>query len=77
MLKLEKPLYGLCDSGDHWNGTMNDHLISGLQMARSISDHSLCHKLASEKLSGVTKNYVDKNLNVGNENFHVDSYLKI
>lgn len=40
-LKLLKPLYVLCDSGDDWNITIDDHLINDLQMERSVSDLSL------------------------------------
>ena len=31
-LRLKKPLYGICDSGDYWGATLTEHIREYLQM---------------------------------------------
>jgi hypothetical protein len=40
-LKLMKPLYGLCDSGDRWQYTLRHHHVQDLQMEPLDADPSL------------------------------------
>lgn len=44
LLKIIKPLYGLCDFGDYWNVTIDDHLKNDLKMRKDVSDVSLYFK---------------------------------
>lgn len=44
LLKLLKPLYGLCDSGDYWNATSDENLTNELDMERAVSDMSMYFK---------------------------------
>lgn len=68
-LKLIKPLYGLCDSGDYWAQTIERHLCSDLGMIPCILDPSLFMRIDNGTLTGLPGNYVDDNLNAGNEKF--------
>lgn len=69
LLKLVKPLYGLCNSGDYWNVTIDNHLINSLKMERAISDTSMLFMFDRKKLCGITGNYVDDNLHAGTKLF--------
>lgn len=69
LLRLVKPLYGLCDSGDYWNETIDEHLSKDLGMIRAKSDISLFFKFKNDRLIGITGNYVDDNVNAGDQEF--------
>lgn len=77
ILKLKKPLYGLYDSGDYWNATIDNHLTNELNMKRVVSDLSLNFKFNDGKQSGNTGNYGDDNLNAGREMFQKDAELTL
>lgn len=73
LLKLVKPLYGLCDSGDYWNITIDDHLKHDLCMTKAVSDVSLYFKFKGDQLYGITGNYVDDNINAGTPEFEKET----
>lgn len=77
LLKLNKPLYGLCDSGDYWNATIEQHLTKDMHMVKAISDPSLYFRFHDNILIGLTGNYVDDNLNAGNVAFQKESELTL
>lgn len=41
LLRIDKPLYGLCDSGHYWNVAIKVYIINDLQTERAVSDVSL------------------------------------
>jgi len=70
LLKLELPLYGVCDAGDYWDATFTDHVASDLGMVPLTSDPALCSKrLTSGALSGLLGYYVDDCLMAGDASF--------
>lgn len=73
LLRLLKPLYGLADSGDHWNVTMAKHLKADLTMTPTALDISMFFKSVQGRLSGVTGVYVDDSLSAGNNDFLQDT----
>jgi len=70
LLKLELPLYGVCDAGDYWDATFTDHVATDLGMVPLTSDPALCSKrLAGGGLSGLLGYYVDDCLLAGDPPF--------
>ena len=69
LVQLLKPLYGLADSGDYWNRTMNLHLQDDLGMKSTTGDISLFVKSVHGRLTGLVGTYVDDSLAAGNEYF--------
>jgi len=70
LLKLELPLYGVCDAGDYWDATFTDHVAKDLGMVPLTSDPALCSKrLAGGGLSGLLGYYVDDCLMAGDPPF--------
>lgn len=69
LLELNKPLYGLCDAGDYWGVTIDEHLINDLGMCPVLGDSSLYIKRSSGCLDGMTGTYVDDCLNAGTSEF--------
>lgn len=58
-LKLIKPLYGLCDSGDIWHRTRDLHRRNDLHMQTFRSDPSLYAHYSRGKLSDLSGTYID------------------
>jgi Reverse transcriptase (RNA-dependent DNA polymerase) len=50
VLKLLKPLYGLCDAGDHWSRTYHKHLMEDLNLKPTLNAPALFFKAVDEKL---------------------------
>jgi len=70
LLKLELPLYGVCDAGDYWDATFTDHVATDLGMVPLTSDPALCSKrFAGGGLSGLLGYYVDDCLMAGDPPF--------
>lgn len=69
LLELNRPLYGLCDAGDYWGNTMEQHLINDLGMKPTVGDPSLYVKKLDGKTIGVSGSYVDDQLNAGTKDF--------
>jgi Reverse transcriptase (RNA-dependent DNA polymerase) len=65
VLKLLKPLYGLCDAGDHWSRTYHKHLMEDLKLEPTVNDPDLFFKAVDEKLEGLCATYVDDSLTSG------------
>ena len=68
-LKLQKPLYGLADSGDYWYNTMSKHIRDDLEMKSTTGDISLFFKTIGNDLVGLTGTYVDDSLSAGTPEF--------
>lgn len=69
LLKLLKPLYGLCDSGDSWHSTFTQHLKDDLLMTPTLSDSELFFKVINGEISGLIGTYVDDSISAGNKTF--------
>lgn len=69
ILKLNKPLYGMCDSGDYWGATLTDHVRNNLEMLPLDGDPSLYMKESSGQTIGLLGSYVDDCLFAGNPDF--------
>lgn len=73
LLKLELPLYGVCDAGDYWGITVFEHNVNDLGMLSAPGDASLYVKRSTPKddssVDGVSGMYVDDSINAGNERF--------
>ena len=69
-LKLIKPLYGLCESGDLWYKTLDDHHRLELNMTPLRSDPSFYVSRDKEgNIQGLSGSYVDDMLRAGNYQF--------
>lgn len=68
-LKLLKPLYGLCESGDLWFHTLARHHQHDLGMQHLASDTSLHYLFYQGVLAGLSGAYVDDLLRAGNAYF--------
>lgn len=69
VLKLMKPLYGLCDSGDRWHHTLRHHHLSDMQMEPLTTDPSLYFRRIGDRLVGLSGVYVDDLLRCGTPEF--------
>jgi len=70
VLKLDLPLYGVCDAGDYWDVTMCAHVENDLGMMPLTSDPALYVKWQPEHtLSGLLGAYVDDCLMGGDDAF--------
>lgn len=68
-LKLLKPLYGLCESGDLWHQTFADHHKKELGMVPLRSDQALYIWIPGKDLKGLSGCYVDDILRAGDPSF--------
>eukprot|EP00737_Agarophyton_chilense_P000247 gb/GEZJ01000282.1/.p1 GENE.gb/GEZJ01000282.1/~~gb/GEZJ01000282.1/.p1 ORF type:complete len:768 (+),score=79.54 gb/GEZJ01000282.1/:1785-4088(+) len=68
-LQLLKPLYGLCESGDLWYKTMDDHHRKELGMQRFRFDPALYMLMCNGILRGLSGGYVDDLIRVGDISF--------
>lgn len=75
LLKLLKPLYGLCDSGDYWYSTFSSHLRNDLGMTPTISDAALFFKCIDAQLRGIIGTYVDDTISAGSTEFDMESKI--
>lgn len=41
LVKIEKPLYGICDSGDYWGVMINAHVVNDLGMVTILNYSAL------------------------------------
>lgn len=73
MLRLRKPIYGLPDSDDYWDRTLNIHLGNDLAMKCTPGDPSLFSKTSKGKFVGNIGSYVDDKLAAGDEHFERES----
>lgn len=64
-LKLLKPLHGLCDSGDLWHKTIDNHYCKELGMSPMKSDPALYTTMSDGLLTGLSGGYVDDLLRAG------------
>lgn len=70
-LQLLKPLYGLCDSGDLWNGTLDNHHRCDLSMTPMDSYPSLhCPRDDSGSLVRLSGTYCDEMIQARTSPFH-------
>jgi len=70
LLKLDLPLYGVCDAGDYWDATLCAHVEGDLGMVPLTSDPALYAKRQPDgELSGLLGAYVDDCLMGGDRSF--------
>lgn len=69
LLRLQKPLYGICNAGDYWGVTMEKPLFYDLGMTLTIGDKALYVKHKRNKTIGICGSYVDNSLNAGCQEF--------
>lgn len=69
VLRILKPLYGLCDAGDYWSATMTSHVEGDLSMSPLTGDPALYVKDGGGDVDGLLGSYVDDMLLGGNEEF--------
>lgn len=69
LLHLIKPLYGICEAGDYWGVTIEEHLTNDLKMIPVPGDSALYVKSKDDEVIGVTGSYVDDSLNAGRAKF--------
>lgn len=67
--QLLKPLYGLCESGDHWHRTLDVHHKTDLVTTPLRSDPALYILLKEVLLKGLSGGYVEDFLRAGNKDF--------
>lgn len=70
VLQLLKPLYGLCESGDLWYKTPDEHHRLDLGISLLHTDPALYFKLNGSCLTGLSGSYVDDMLRAGTQEFH-------
>jgi hypothetical protein len=75
VLKLFKPLYGLCDAGDHWSRTYHKHLMEDLKLKPTVNDPALFFKAVHEKLEDLCATYIDDSLTSGTPDFPAKTTL--
>lgn len=64
LFELNKPLYGICDAGDYWGVTMDEHIVNDLHMTPMAGDAALyVKKNEVGETIGITGTYVDDSLN--------------
>ena len=73
-LELLKPQYGLCESGDLWHKTLDEHHCKDLKMTDFRFDPALYHLKQDGHLVGLSGGYVDDPIRGGNKEFrnHTD-----
>lgn len=69
VLQLQKPLYGLPESGDYWDRTMKNHIKKDIGMQACTLDDAFYYKRKSGNLIGLCATYVDDSLHVGTEEY--------
>lgn len=69
MLKPLKALYGLCDVGDYWGITKQDHITEDLLMEPTIRDAAMFFRKREGKVIGITGANVDDLLSAGTKEF--------
>lgn len=70
-LKMEKPVYGLTESGDLWHATLDRHHRKDLKMKPLASDPALFIEHTNGKLTGLSALYVDDLLRAGTRAFRL------
>jgi hypothetical protein len=69
ILKLLRPLYGLCDAGNYWTRTILDHATKYLSLSPTVCDSGLLFQTMNRKLVALTASFVDDLLMAGTEDF--------
>ena len=62
LLKLVKPLYGICDSGDYWSATLNDIIRNSLKLQPTTGDGAIYYENGNEDFVGILGAYVDDSI---------------
>ena len=70
-LRLEKPLYGMCDSEDYWGATLTDYVRNHIKMVPLTGDPSLYIEQVDSKTIRILGSYVDDCLFAGDWSFNV------
>jgi hypothetical protein len=60
VLKLLRPLYGLCDAGDYWASTKLDHLTKDLGLTQAVGDSGLFFQTMNRKLVALTASFAGR-----------------
>ena len=73
LLKLEKPLYGLSESGDSWYCRYSTFLKDKMKVTPTDADPSFYFKSIYDKIIGLLGVYVDDTLAEGNKEFEKET----
>jgi Reverse transcriptase (RNA-dependent DNA polymerase) len=57
MLKLLRPLYGLCDAGDYWARTILDHLTKDVNLVQTVGDFHEQSLYTSQRFKSRDRDY--------------------
>ena len=68
-LRLNKPLYGTCDSGDYWGTTFTQHVWKEMKMMPMIGDPSLYVKKVGSTRIRMLRSYVYDCMFAGDRTF--------
>lgn len=72
VLKVEKPLYGIPESGLHWYLTYLSHHVDNLGMNRARTDPCLLYRHKDNEIDGIILLQVDDTLGIATERFLKD-----
>lgn len=64
-LELRKPLYGLCNAGDYWSATIDQHLTNDLGMTPHVGDPSLYVQKMDGNMESIIGVYTDDSIHAG------------
>lgn len=73
LIELTKPLYELCDAGDCWGVTMQNHFCNYLGMSSMLGDAALYIKIGASGVKGITGCYMDDKFNAGDTDFELET----
>lgn len=73
ILERACPLYGICDPGDCWSATLDQHMREDFCMTPLKSDAAVYTVSKDASVIGARGRYVDDCLNIGNDKFRVST----
>lgn len=68
-MRLKKPLFGVCDAGNYWDTTMNEHLTNYIAMSPIVEDSQLNVKKCGKQVIRISGSYVEDSSKAGANEF--------